>query len=718
MFRQFVRQKIADVPRSLGVWLGVGHRYCRHLCRGAGAVLIISFGLLFFGCGEEQRAVQIELNAAPWVFSEDVPPASTLSPKFTQSTFNAPPDSSSFTIRLVATLGRYLNSERLLYIPGVLEVSAFQHDPSDRTIQNYPAYPMPDGSVSVFQAALRLHPLPNSTEKEVRDMVIGIPLGILTESTGQHEIVLHFSGVRWSLYVDGELLDNDFPLGYPQWPAQHSWEIDPNLVSKAELFFPGLEPEKTVLKTPRVAKDIQYWTPAGHNTWVGDVATFYHEGRYHVFYLFDRRGHASKFGRGGHYFEHLSTSDFVTWTEHEAATPIESQWETLGTGTPFISDGELCISYGLHTTRIFPKEATTLPRLLDYYNQHGATGSFGYDTLSGYPAGSTYSISADGISQFKKTHTLFHHCENPSVYTDPEGRLRMLANYGAKGTWESKSIEGDWKSINPGFPPGGDCTFFFRWGNYDYVIGGFTGLWSKPASAPEDGYTDVVKQGLDFYNGMCVPAVTEINDGRFLMAGWIPMANWGGTLNIHEMLQFPDGRIGTKWMEELVPVTERQRTLADEIEENSTFEVDDPSFLLTFDVKPGEELSGKLGALFLGEDDAEHACEFQLRPHEKRAQYGKGSLQQFSEREKTLREGGFPNHARHYGIENLFDTDGPFSVRMFVKYDTKYGGSQIDAEIAGKRTMITFCPGLKVEKLLFRSEDTGIRNVKLAAYEH
>jgi len=36
---------------------------------------------------------------------------------------------------------------------------------------------------------------------------------------------------------------------------------------------------------------------------------------------------------------------------------------------------------------------------------------------------------------------------------------------------------------------------------------------------------------------------------------------------------------------------------------------------------------------------------------------------------------------------------------------------------AGKRTMITFCPGLKVERLLFRSDDTGIQNVKLAAYE-
>lgn len=680
-------------------------------------LMMMGCNLFFMGCGVDKKNVQIELNAAPWVFPQDAPPTSTLSPQSAQGTFNAPSDSSSFTIKLVVALGQYLSSDRLLRIPGVLEVTAFKQDPADRAAQNYPAYPMPNGSVPVFQAALRLHPLENSTETEVRDMPIGIPLGMLTESTGQHEIVLHFSGVRWSLYVDGELRDNDFALGYPKWPVQPSWDIDPNLVSKAELFFPGLKPEKTTIKTPRIARDIQYWTPPGHNTWVGDVATFYHKGRYHLFYLFDRRGHASKFGRGGHYFEHLSTADFLTWTEHEAATPIENQWETFGTGTPFINNGNLCISYGLHTTRIYPKEATTLPLLLDYYNEHGITGSFQYDTLSGYPAGSTYSISVNGVDDFKKTHTLFHHCENPSVYTDPEGRLRMLANYGAKGTWESDAVEGGWKSINPGFPPGGDCTFFFRWGNYDYVIGGFTGLWSKHAEAPEEGYIDVVDQGLDFYNGMCVPTVTEINDGRFLMAGWIPIANWGGTLNIHEMLQFPDGRIGTKWMEELVPATERQRTLADEIEENTAFDIDNPSFLLTFDVRPGEDPFGKLGALFLGEDGTEHACEFQVSPHGKRAQYGQGSLQHFSEQEKTLREGGFPNHARHYAIENLIDTNGPFAVRLFVKYDTKYGGSQIDAEIAGKRTMITFCPGLKVEKLFVRSVDTGIQHVKLAKYE-
>lgn len=678
-------------------------------------ILILSSALLTTGCGEKKELVHLQLKSSPWQFPSATP-SSILTTQSKQAKLAAPADTSSFTIKMLVNLTTSDGPKSLLKIPNVLDFKIYEHSKNDRKIQNYPAYPMPDGSVPVLEAALHLH-LPVEPA-ESKDMPIGIPLAMLEKPQTQHEVVLNFTGVEWTLYIDGELMDNDFALGYPAWSKESTWEIDPSLVSKAEIFFPGIKPEKIALQTPRTRPEIQYWTPEGHNSWVGDVATFYHEGRYHVFYLYDRRGHASKFGRGGHYFEHLSTVDFKTWVEHDAATPIEKQWETLGTGTPFIFDNKLCISYGLHTTRIYPAEKTTLPLQWDYYNKNGETGSFLYDTIPGFPAGSTYSISQDGISQFKKTHILYHPCENPSVYTDPEGRLRMLANYGAKGTWESKSITGGWKNINPGFPPGGDCTFFFRWGGFDYVIGGFTGLWSKPASAAEDKYTDVVKQGLDFYNGMAVPAVTEINDGRFLMAGWIPIAGWGGTLNIHEMIQLPDGRIGTKWMEEIVPQTEKENEISAEIQEDQTFDSKSPSFLLTFDVEPGEDISGKIGALFLGQQEDIPACEFQIDQTTKRAQYGKGDLQAFSNLEKTLREGGSPNSARHYAIENLLDTEKPYTVRIIVKYDSKFGGSQIDAEIAGKRTMITFCPDLKVEKILLRKNQAGIKNVRIAALKH
>lgn len=677
---------------------------------------VIGSFILHTGCTttEKSQPVLLELQSSPWQFADSRKPSSTLTTEKTTAGFSVPNDSSSFTIRLQVNLKETHSKKTLVSIPEVLEVNTYNHDPGDRKQQNYPAYPMPGGAVPVLEAPLLLH-LPVQPA-EARRMPVGIPLAMLNNPYGEHEIALHFSGVRWTMYIDNELLDNDFPLGYPKWGTQSSWEIDPAIVSKAEIYFPGIAPQKAVLETPRTSSGIQYWTPQGHNTWVGDVATFYHNGRYHIFYLYDRRGHASKFGRGAHYFEHLSTTDFKTWTEHPAATPIEAQWETFGTGTPFIFDNQLCISYGLHTTRIYPKEKTTLPLLWDYYHEQGVTGSFRYDTIPGYPAGSTYAISEDGITNFKKTHILFHPCENPSVYTDPEGRLRMLANYGAKGTWESPSINGGWRSVNPGFPPGGDCTFFFRWGNFDYVIGGFTGFWSKPANAPEDSYTDVVRQGLDFYNGMCVPSITEIADGRFLMAGWIPMVNWGGTLNIHEMIQYPDGTIGTKWMEEIIPATGKAERLAKEIKETSSFAVQNPSFMLTFEVEPGESTSGKLAALFSGAGKEDHACEFQISPNEKKAQYGKGDLQQFSGAEKSLREGGAPQRARNYGIENLIDTDKPFTVRMIVKYEDKFGGSQIDAEIAGQRTMISFRPGLKVEHIHFRSEaQTGIKNIKIAS---
>ncbi len=678
-------------------------------------ILMIIGSLLFNGCASKGQAVQLRLQSSPWHFSERSA-LSTLSSQKTKATFTAPFDSSSFTIKMKVNLNAENSIMNLLYITGVLNVTTFQHDAKDRKRQNYPAYPMPDGSVPVMEAALRLH---SPTEpKGPRDMPIGIPLAMLKKPKGEHEVMLHFSGVRWTLYVDNELLDNDFAIGYPKWGEQSTWEINPSLVSKAEIFFPGIEPKKVALKKPRISREIQYWTPQGHNTWVGDVATFYHQGRYHIFYLFDRRGHGSKFGKGGHYFEHLSTTDFKTWIEHDAATPIEAQWETIGTGTPFIFDNKLCLSYGLHTTRIYPKEQTMLPLQWDYYNTHGVTGSFRYDTIHGYPAGSTYSISEDGISNFRKTKILFHPCENPSVYTDPEGRLRMLANYGAKGTWESKSINGGWRSINPNFPPGGDCTFFFRWGNYDYVIGGFTGFWTKPANAPEDKFIDGVKAGLDFYNGMNVPAVTEIKDDRFLLAGWIPMAGWGGSLTIHEMVQSPDGRIGTKWMKEIIPATQKEKSLAKEIKETSTFATVSSSFLLTFDVEPGTDLTGKLGALFLGADGENNACEVQISPKAKKAQYGKGQLQNFSGTEKSLREGGSPSSARNYAIENLANTDKAFTVRIIVKYEDKFGGSQIDTEIAGQRTMIAFRPDLKVEKLVLRSEETGIKNVKIAVLKN
>ncbi|MFO1501663.1 MAG: hypothetical protein U1G07_25330 [Verrucomicrobiota bacterium] len=543
-------------------------------------------------------------------------------------------------------------------------------------------------------------------------MTVGIPLALLKRPDGEHEVVLRFSGVRWTMYVDGQLLDNDFPFGYPQWPPRIQWKLDREFIRSATLDFRSPSPVEGTAPAPPLAP-VQYWTPPGHNSWVGDVVTCFHAGRYHIFYLYDRRHHASKFGQGAHYFEHLSTEDFQTWTEHEAATPLEEQWECIGTGTPFVFHNQLCLAYGLHTGRVYPQEETTWPAQWDYLTKNGRTGAFKSGVTPGVPSGSTYAVSGDGIGHFRKSGILFHPCQNPSVYTDPHGRLRLLANAGSKGMWESDTPDSGWRCIRSEFPPGGDCTFFFRWGQFDYIIGGFTGLWSKPADAPDTAYEDVVAKGLDFYDGSNVPAITEIPAGRFLMAAWIPIRGWGGPLVLRELLQLADGRIGSKWMKEVTPPTDSPVILSPaNIAAGSP--VPAKSFMLSFDVRPATPSAGKLGILFRPENGDADSCELQIAPGDGRAQFAHGSLDQFARREKSLREGGAPQHAGNYAIEHLLGVGQPFHVRVIVQSTDKLGGSLVDAEIAAQRTMISYRPGLAVNKLLFRTDGVAVQNVQIA----
>jgi hypothetical protein len=76
---------------------------------------------------------------------------------------------------------------------------------------------------------------------------------------------------------------------------------------------------------------------------------------------------------------------------------------------------------------------------------------------------------------------------------------------------------------------------------------------------------------MDFYDGSNVPTVTAIADGRFLMAAWIPIRGWGGVLVVRELIQFPDGRIGSRWMKEITPPTGKPTVLAAGVAEKAAF---------------------------------------------------------------------------------------------------------------------------------------------------
>ncbi|MDR0575479.1 MAG: hypothetical protein LBG96_15920 [Tannerella sp.] len=665
-----------------------------------------------YGSPEKSQPVKVEQRSSEYIFTSAEVVAGTLTRQMPQSDFLKPDDvKKGFAVKFSVDLKPFSIDETILKIPQILTVRLRQHDRQNRDQQNYPAFSMPDGSVPILEASVRLKLYPD--KDEIMDLTAGIPLAMLDAPFDRHEIVLNFTGVCWTMYIDSKLVDNDFALGYPVWSDRNVWEINPNYVHKAEVYYPALQAQRS--GQIETVSEIQYWTPSGHNSWVGDVATIYHEGRYHVFYLYDRRHHASKFGRGGHYFEHLSTADFKTWIEHEAATPIEEQWETFGTGTPFVWNEKLCVSYGLHTTRIYPKEQTNLPLQWDFIEKNGFTGTFhSYMAQQGIPAGATYSVSDDGVSLFRKTGIVFHPCENPSVYIDPEGKLKLLANYQSRGTWESDCVDGGWRCINKDFPLGGDCTFFFRWGKFDYIIGGFVNQWIKPAGASDSLYTDLARQGFDFYDGIGVPSVTEIPGGRYIMAGWMPVRGWGGPLVIRELIQFPDGRIGAKWMDEIIPKTAKTTLLDSIIADKQQFISESESFLLAFQVVP-IKAGGKFGVVFSDTDNDKNASELQIRTGEKRAQFSAGSFGDYAAPVKSLREGGSNGlYPSPEAIENLSGIDKPFTVRVMVRGSGKLGGSLIDAEIAEERTLITYRPDLYVKQLLFRMDGVEIRNIKIS----
>ena len=149
---------------------------------------------------------------------------------------------------------------------------------------------------------------------------------------------------------------------------------------------------------------------------------------------------------------------------------------------------------------------------------------------------------------------MFHPCQNPSVYTDPSGKLRMLANAGSKrdvgigirlteaGTVSIRISRP--AAIAPSSSAGASSIT---------SSGASRGLWSKPADAPNSAYEDVVRKGLDFYDGLAVPAITEIPGGRFLMAAMDSRSAAGAAIWLStNWSQFPDGRIGSKWMKEIM----------------------------------------------------------------------------------------------------------------------------------------------------------------------
>ncbi len=83
------------------------------------------------------------------------------------------------------------------------------------------------------------------------------------------------------------------------------------------------------------------------------------DGLYHLFYLYDRHHHRSKWGLGAHQWAHVSTSDLKVWDEHPMAIQISEKYEgSICTGSVGYADGKYYAWYAVRMSDGSPARVT------------------------------------------------------------------------------------------------------------------------------------------------------------------------------------------------------------------------------------------------------------------------------------------------------------------------------------------------------------------------
>ncbi len=202
------------------------------------------------------------------------------------------------------------------------------------------------------------------------------PLCLRADVTAGDRLTVTLSDAHIALFVNGTLADEEWPCGDLDF-ARLLREVDFTQTDGVDL---PPQPQRRGIS----AEDLRL---PGVN--VGDCMPFAGvDGRYHLYWLYDRHHHTSKWGRGAHQWAHASTDDLVHWDEHPMAVAITEPYEgSICTGSTIAAEGKHYCWYAI--------------RMAD-----------------GSPARITYSVSDDGFA-YEKSGQFF---TLPDCYHTPSAR--------------------------------------------------------------------------------------------------------------------------------------------------------------------------------------------------------------------------------------------------------------------------------------------------------
>lgn len=212
---------------------------------------------------------------------------------------------------------------------------------------------------------------PNPLQQDIFNgmMKSCFPIGLIGP-TDWHDIVVTMTGPKLELWIDGVLVDEEYPIGETRartlpfliGAGHENGELKggfTGLIDHVAIWDRALSPAEIVALSGGKeharrrelailgdeAPTMQYFRARGHNRKAGDLIPYWdaRAETLRLFYLILRRNMHSKWdgGHGGLEIWQASTRDLKSWAHHPVTIPITEQWEAWnGTGAVAFHDGQ------------------------------------------------------------------------------------------------------------------------------------------------------------------------------------------------------------------------------------------------------------------------------------------------------------------------------------------------------------------------------------------
>jgi len=197
-----------------------------------------------------------------------------------------------------------------------------------------------NGDVTVLEIRIAEHRITCEISYDFSE----VPLSLSAAVALGDNVALILYPHRIELWVNKALCDEEWPAGQCLYRDSSIASGDLTLSDTPVSEDQGEQP--SVCSTFRGAEG---WRPE-ESVFVGDCMPYVSDGRYHVLYLKDRRHHKSKWKKGAHQWEHISSADLDEWQIHPMAVAITDPMEgSICTGS-WIKSGDT--EYLFYTVRM------------------------------------------------------------------------------------------------------------------------------------------------------------------------------------------------------------------------------------------------------------------------------------------------------------------------------------------------------------------------------